>query len=175
MEADCLLLGSRVVVPSALHEAVLRELHESHQGVSRMKALARSHVWWPGIDKDIEALAKSCPNCLEVKSAPPGVILHPWVWPSRPWSRVHIDFVGPIFGKMYFVLMDAHSKWPEAWEMASTSSTKTIAVLNHLFSCYGFPDQVVLDNGPQFTSRVFRVPAFLWGEAPQVGSLPSSH
>ena len=45
VEADCLLLGSRVVVPSALQEAVLRELHESHQGVSRMKALARSHVW----------------------------------------------------------------------------------------------------------------------------------
>ena len=51
--------------------------------------------------------------------------------------------------------MDAHSKWPEAWEMASTSSTKTIAVLNHLFSRYGFPDQVVSDNGPQFTSQEF--------------------
>ena len=33
-----------------------------------------------------------------------------------------------------------------------TTSTKTIAVLRHLFASYGLPEQVVSDNGPQFTS-----------------------
>ena len=65
---------------------------------------------WAGIDKNVEALAKSCPHCLEVKSAPPGES-PPMGWPSWPWSKVHVDFVGPIFGKIYFVFMDGHHTW----------------------------------------------------------------
>ena len=33
---------------------------------------------------------------------------------------------------------------------------KTIATLRHLFATYGLPEQVVSDNGPQFTSEEFR-------------------
>ena len=34
---------------------------------------------------------------------------HPWQWPSRPWGRIHIDYAGPIKGKMILVIVDAHS------------------------------------------------------------------
>ena len=39
-EADCLLLGSRVVVPPKCQEEVLKELHMGHPGIARMKAQA---------------------------------------------------------------------------------------------------------------------------------------
>ena len=51
IEGDCLLRGIQVVVTHNLHKRVLELLHESHLGVVKMKALARSHVWWPGIGK----------------------------------------------------------------------------------------------------------------------------
>ena len=35
--------------------------------------------------------------------------LHPWVWPEAPWRRIDIDFAGPFMGKMFFVVVDAHS------------------------------------------------------------------
>ena len=85
MEAGCLLLGSRVIVPLQWRQAILRELHEGHPGVARMKALARSKVWWPNIDMEIEKVAKSCSTCVEVKTSP-AAPLHPWAWPKRPWS-----------------------------------------------------------------------------------------
>ena len=124
MEAGCLLLGSRVIVPLQWRQAILRELHEGHLGVARMKALARSKVWWPNIDMEIEKVAKSCSACMEVKASPSAAPLHPWAWPKRPWSQLHIDFVGPVDGYMYFTLVDAHSKWPEVWQMSSITTKK---------------------------------------------------
>ncbi len=69
VEGDCLLWGTRVVIPLQLQEAVLKELHQGHPGVTRMKAAARSHLWWPGLDHDLEKVARSCLSCLVVKQA----------------------------------------------------------------------------------------------------------
>ena len=82
-------------------------------------------------------------------------MLKGWVWPSRPWQRVHIDFTGPIGGDTYLVLVDAHSKLPDVVDMPSTTSTKTIEALQHIFASYGLPLQLVSDNGPQFSSEEF--------------------
>ena len=56
---------------------------------------------------------------------------------------------------MFFLLVDAHSKWPEIYEMTSTTSARTIELLRHLFAAYGLPEQVVPDNCPQFISGEF--------------------
>ena len=74
--------GIRVIVSQKLCERLLKELHLSHLGIHRMKLIARSHEWWPCIDRDIENLVKSCSACLEVKQAPHVAPLHPWIWPS---------------------------------------------------------------------------------------------
>ena len=155
VERDCLLWGTRVIIPVKYQSQILKELHREHPGCSRMKRLARSYVWWPGMDKDIENIAKSCHSCQSNKHAPPPAPLHPWTWPAKPWQRIHIDFAGPFLGKSFLVIVDAHSKWPEIFDMPTTSATQTIATLRQLFASYGLPEQIVSDNGPQFTSEEF--------------------
>ncbi|KAL1441343.1 hypothetical protein MTO96_008615 [Rhipicephalus appendiculatus] len=54
------LLGSRVVIPSASQQEVLRLLHEGHPGMTKMNAVARSHVWWSSLDEDITAAVRQC-------------------------------------------------------------------------------------------------------------------
>ena len=68
----------------------------------------------------------------------------------------YIDFAGPFLGKMYFLVIDAHSKWGEVFQMTQTTTTKTVELLRQLFASYGLPEQVVSDNGPQFVSEEFR-------------------
>ena len=88
-EGGCLMWGIRVIVPKKLQPPVLQSLHQNHPGISRMKAVARSYFWWPGLDKEIEQVAKTCTSCLSTKSAPPVAPLHPWIWPDAPWKRIH--------------------------------------------------------------------------------------
>ena len=56
---------------------------------------------------------------------------------------------------MFLLAVDAHSKWPEIHEMSSTTVTKTIEVLRNIFAAYGLPEQIVTDNGSQFTAVDF--------------------
>jgi transposase InsO family protein len=151
----CLMWGMRVIVPTKLRNYVLEELHSGHQGVVKMKSLARSYVWWPGIDKDIEQITKQCPGCQENQSMPRSAPLHPWEWPTTPWQRIHIDYAGPFQGKMYLVVIDAHSKWPEVITTSTSTTEKTIEILRTIFARFGLPETLVSDNGAQFTSDEF--------------------
>ena len=154
-EGGCVLWGSRVVIPRVLQEKVLRMLHEMHPGMSRMKALARSYVWWPRIDADIESAVRSCTACQENQSKPAGAPVHPWEHPGRPWQRLHIDHAGPMQGRLFLVVVDAYSRWLEVEKVASTSSAETIRMLRRMFSTHGLPEVVVSDNGTSFSSLEF--------------------
>ena len=57
---------------------------------------------------------------------------------------------------MLMVVIDAHSKWPEIFVMEITTAEETVSTLRSLFARMGLPDQMVSDNGPQFTSETFR-------------------
>lgn len=151
-----LMWGSRVVVPAKLRERVLETLHEGHIGMVKMKGLSRGFVWWPNIDKDIEGAVRNCEGCQELANNPARAPLHRWEYPSLPWQRLHIDFAGPVEGKMLMVVIDAHSKWPEIFVMEITAAEETVSTLRSLFARMGLPDQMVSDNGPQFTSETFR-------------------
>ena len=147
--------GIRVIIPRKLQNQVLEELHRGYPGIVRMKSIARSYTLWPSIDKQLEQVAKSYICCKSVKSKPAVAPLHPWLWPSQPWQGVHVDFAGPFMRKMFLILVDGHSKWPEVIEMSTTSSEKTIELLQLLFARYGLLQLLVSDNGTQFTLEEF--------------------
>ncbi|KAG8196622.1 hypothetical protein JTE90_014179 [Oedothorax gibbosus] len=60
-----------------------------------------------------------------------------------------------MFGYMFLVIVDAHSKWLEVYPMKSTTTFKTIESLRDCFARSGLPVTLVSDNGPQFTSHEF--------------------
>ena len=152
VDQGCLLWGSRVVVPPKFQERLLNEMHDTHPGIVRMKAMARAYIWFPGMDKDIEILVKRCPACQAMQKDAPPVPLIPWQYPFRCWERIHIDFAD-FDKKQYLIVVDSHSKWLEVKEMSSTTSYQTIKVLRQIFASYGFPEVLVSDNGPQLVSQ----------------------
>ena len=142
----CILWGMRVVIPNKLQDRVLDELHDGHMGVVKMKALARSYVWWPNINAQLEELVKACSGCQQNQNMPTKAPLLPWEWATAPWQRIHINYAGPFQNSMFSVVVDAHSKWPEVIPASSTTSS----------SRFGIPEQIVSDNGAQFVSEEFQ-------------------
>ena len=155
VQSDCILWGSRVVIPEAGRGQVMAMLHDGHPGMTRMKAIARGVIWWSGIDAEIERKVKECPECQVNQKSPTLAPLHPWEWPSQPWTRLHIDFAGPFEGKMFLVVVDSHSKWLDVIPVANANTVTTIKELRKQFATHGIPNIIVSDNGTAFTSGEF--------------------
>ena len=62
--------------------------------MTKMKSLARLHIWWPGIDEKIEQFVKTCTSCSQNAQNPIKVSLHQWKIPAQLWQRIHVDFAG---------------------------------------------------------------------------------
>lgn len=158
VEGDCILWGSRVVVPDNLQGRILRLLHGGHPGIVKMKMLARSYVWWPKIDENLEWYVRNCDSCQQTRNSSTKAPLHHWPVPTRRWQRLHIDFAEiRLHGqpRNLFLVVDAYSKWLEVFLMGSITTEKTIERLRTLFASYGFPEEIVSDNGPQLVSDEF--------------------
>ena len=107
------------------------------------------------MDSDIELTVLSCSTCQSMRSDASPVQIHPWTFPARPWSRIHVDFAGPTLGCTYLVVVDAYSKFPEVVKMSTTSAKATVTTLRDIFSRHGLPEIIVSDNGPQFIATEF--------------------
>ena len=68
-----------------------------------MKNLAHSYDWWPAIDGELEEMVQKCDTHQLHTKSPPAAPLHYWEWPEKPWTRIHIDYAGPFFGKTFLV------------------------------------------------------------------------
>lgn len=156
-QKNCVLLGIRVVVPLTARADVLKLLHDAHPGIVHMKALARSYVWWPGMDGEVERVVRPCEACQLTHHNPPKAPLHQWEWTTKKWLRIHMDFAGPFQGKTFLVVVDTHSKLLAASIVPSMSSGTVINMLRSLFATHGIPDVLVSDNGAAFTSTEFEV------------------
>ena len=155
VDAGCLLYGSRVVIPPRQQARLLFELHCTHMGVVKMKSLAREYIWWPSLNKDIEALAAKCKGCAKYKKKPSLSPLNHWPWATRPMERLHIDFA-EYKGVQLLIIIDTYTKYLWTFVMGKDTTTpRLLRQLDSVFSDRGLPTTIVSDNGPQFTSHLF--------------------
>lgn len=124
--------------------------------MNRMKQLARTAVYWPHIDSDIENTCRKCSSCAEQQNCPPKAAIHPWMMPEKVWSRVHVDHAVNFLGTNWLVMTDALSKYPCIHATSTITTRATIDLLEEDFSHFGYPHAVVTDNGPSFTSGEFK-------------------
>lgn len=154
-----MLRGHRIVLPSTLVKQPLKIAHETHQGVIRTKQFLRSKFYWPNMDTDVERMVKNCNACVLNQPLHEDQPLHPLELPPRPWTKIGVYLVGPIQNVYILTVIDYYTSYPEAVVIADITSEIVTKEMMRIFARFGYPLEVVTDNGKQFVGKVFE--AFL--------------
>lgn len=171
VDHGCVMWGYRVIIPEKFQNKILQLLHANHLGAVKMKSFARNYFWWPALDRDIEQCANSCETCCHFRPSPPKAVLQPYPWPKNPWTRIHIDFLGPINKKIScFVVMDSTTKWIEGFFVSSMTAETAMSKLSELFARFGLPRALTSDGAKCFVGAEFSAFLFKYGIQHLVGA-----
>ena len=129
---NLLLYSARIVVPKSMREETLQKIHQGHQGIQRCRFRVKNSVCWPGVSKDIEALAKSCPECKKSATLSKEPLIKPPL-PSYPWEKVATDLF-ELNKTTYLLVVDYFSRFVEIQKLTSTTSANVITVLKSIFA-----------------------------------------
>ena len=143
-----------IITPNG-HDALLRELPDTHRYTPRHCQCESPRMWWPGLDMDIERHVKDCNACHIYSRQPPVAPLRPWESPGRTWHRIHIDYAGLFEGCMLLIIVYAHSTFIDAHIVSSATTCMTLTKLRQASSFTGLLLAIVSDNGSCLTSDEF--------------------
>ncbi|KAK7889577.1 hypothetical protein WMY93_025137 [Mugilogobius chulae] len=81
---------------------------------------------------------------------------------STPFRRIAMDIVGPLVksssGHQYIlVISDYATRFPEAFPLRTITAPAVLRALIQLFSRVGLPDEILTDQGTNFTSRLMHL------------------
>ena len=130
---------------------MLDKIHRNHLGIEKCKRRARDVLYWPGMNDQIAQLIARCDICQTFRRAQRKEPMIGHEVPDRPWQKVSLHLFEHE-GENYLALSDYYSKFFEVTKLSSTTSTSTIKHLKPHFARHGITEEVITDNGPQFSS-----------------------
>ena len=162
MENGLVLKGHRLIVPESLRTQMLSLVHQGHMGTEKCLLRAKDCMFWPGISKDIKELISNCSTCIKYAKQQPKERLLQYNLPSFPWQRLGSDLFD-YNGCQYLLVADYFSKFPVIRKLSTTTSSAIIHHLRSILAEHGIPEELVTDNGPQYSSHEFKKFCSEWG------------
>ena len=142
-----IIKGCQVLIPPPSHRAILKQLHASHQGISKTQLLARESVFWIGINKDICKLCESYSSCQEFfpKNKKEPLMMHKK--PSQPWIKIGTDLFS-IDAKVFLIISDYFSRYPIVKELNDAKASTVVKCIKKVLGMFGTVREIVSYNGP---------------------------
>lgn len=153
----------QVIVPDALKENVLEQLHDraGHLGRHKTMEKVKQRFYWPGYEDDIKFWIQNCLQCQQ-RNPPVPLPQAPMetIQVNYPFEKISWDIMGPLpvthdGNKYILVVTDLFTKWVEAFPLKETSSVTLAKVLVDEVICrFGVPKSIHSDQGANFCSEV---------------------
>ena len=156
-----------VIIPEKLQEEAMKTIHCSeigrHPGVATSIAVCSKYYYWPGMRTDIKLFVEACVTC--------GRFKQPSAYLKAPLQHllfhkfndaVNIDHITPSTTRNprgfrhILTISDMWSNYIVAVPCMGETGKETIQLLKkHWFYKYGWPNEVISDNGPGYGSDHF--------------------
>ena len=157
---------TQIVVPFEYRQRILKIGHDiplaGHLGVNKTRDRILKNFYWPGIFGDISRFCRSCDSCQKTskkifKRDRAKLVKVPIV--DVPFSKIAIDLIGPLIrtskgNKYCLVIVDYATRWPEAIPIPSMDADIVADGLIDLFSRVGIPNEIMMDQGTNFQSKL---------------------
>ena len=169
MRQSCSTAGvtyEQVVVPASCRQDILKIAHKipmgGHLGHNKTTQRILMHFYWPSLFRDVREYCRSCERCQKAggrKSGKVPLISLPIM--SVPFERIAMDIVGPLpksnRGNRYIlVICDYATRYPKAIALRSIAAEDIAEELAVLFSRVGIPNEILTDQGSNFTSKLLQ-------------------
>ena len=153
----------RPIVPplctKTIFEAIYNLSHPGHKPTTR--AISARYVW-PGLKREVKNMLRAFHSCQASKiDRHDKAALNSFDPPDRRFGDIHVDLVGPFppsEGCTYlFTIIDRLTRWPGAVPIQNAEATTCArALLRNWIARFGVPDSITSDQGPLFTSGLWR-------------------
>ena len=135
-----------------------------HLRIAKTSDRIKANFYWPGMTEDVRRYCKSCDVCQRTihkgSLAPAPLGKMPLI--DVPFKRVAIDLIGPINPKSssgfryILTLVDYATRYPEAVSLRNCTAKDVANALVSIFSRLGVPEEILTDQGRQFTSQYMK-------------------
>jgi transposase InsO family protein len=122
----------------------------------------RHGFYWPTALQDAVELVKTCKACQfhakQIHMLAQMLQMIPPSWPFAVWG---LNIVGPfpcaVGGyRFLYVAINKFIKWPEATPVVKFNKQSVVKFIKSIICRFGVPNQIITDNGSQFTSGAFQ-------------------
>uniref|UniRef100_A0A8C5QT38 Gypsy retrotransposon integrase-like protein 1 n=1 Tax=Leptobrachium leishanense TaxID=445787 RepID=A0A8C5QT38_9ANUR len=156
----------QLVVPQGPRKELLRLAHDiplaGHLGMAKTRHRLTRAFFWPRLSEDVREYCRTCPTYQKTGKTGdhPKAPLHPMPIIQEPFSRVAVDIIGPLpcpsaTGKRYILtVVDYATRYPEAVALSNIQADTVADGLLQVFSRVGFPQEILSDQGSQFTAEL---------------------
>ena len=154
----------QIVLPKNYRSQVLKIAHNlpmaGHLGPEKTAKRLLRRFYWPTLFKDTREYCQKCRECQLVQKK------RGWRAPTislpvmgEPFHRIAMDIVGPLpkskQGHRYIlVVCDYATRYPEAIPLKKFTAPVVADELIEIFSRHGIPQEILTDQGMNFTSQL---------------------
>jgi len=161
-------------IPKVLVRKILEFYHSSifsgHYSFAKTIIRVKQFCFWDTLGRDTSLFCRTCQVCPKLKgrTVKSMGLMHSHV-PLAPWTDVFSDYYGPvpvsIKGSRYVLAFyDMHTKFALLFPVRNAKAKTLIYIfVNFVLCMFGSMVRLWTDNGPSYTSKVFRDTCKLWG------------
>lgn len=108
------------------------------------------------MSSQINEHVSKCETCQINASTTSREPLKPHEIPQRPWQKVGTDLFEWKGKPHYLIVVDYYSRYPEVAALRNTKARTVISKAKSIFSRHVISDEVISDNGPQYSSQEYQ-------------------